>query len=292
MRVLHQQPPKVGCGIEVRGISRSFAQRGRTLTALEAVSFRVPPGSFVSIVGPSGCGKTTLLRIIAGLLEPSSGSVAFVDAEGAPVSAKFGIVFQKPVLLPWRSVLANVLFPVEIEDRRRKGRMPVEVEERAKALLADVGLAGFETSYPHELSIGMQQRVALCRALITDPQVLLLDEPFAALDAMSREQVGMQLHDVWLKTEKTAVLVTHSIPEAVLLGTTVVAMTARPGRIAAELDVDLPRQRDLSVLADPEFARVAGHIRRLLEVRPGPASRGLPADEPSPGARRVNVGLD
>lgn len=247
--------------VVVNGVSKRFWSRSQEVVAVNDVSLQVAPGEFTAIVGPSGCGKTTLLRMLAGLLEPSSGMILLDDRPVAGQQRAFGIVYQKPVLLPWRTVLSNVMLAVEIQsDPGRRGSF----RSRALELLREVGLSGFEKSYSNQLSIGMQQRVALCRALVMDPRVLLMDEPFAALDAMTRERMGLLLHGVWLANRKTAFLVTHSIPEAVLLSTTLVAMTPRPGRIARKFEVDLPIPRTLDLLGTPRCVELMQQVRQAV----------------------------
>jgi NitT/TauT family transport system ATP-binding protein len=219
-------------------------------------------GEFVTIVGQSGCGKTTLLKILAGLLPRSSGTVSL---RGQPVdgpSRDIGVVFQDPVLLPWRTVLDNVMLPVQVLglDRVRFG-------ERARMLLGLVGLTGFEDKYPHELSGGMRQRVAIARALVHDPSLLLMDEPFGALDAMTREAMNLELLRIWQESGKTIVFITHSIPEAVFLADRVIVMSARPGRIQQIVDVELPRPRDLDMMASDEFGVYSRKIRHLFDAK-------------------------
>ena len=233
-----------------------------SLVALEDISLTVGSGEFVSIVGPSGCGKSTLLKIIAGLLQHTKGRITLGGAPIREPSRDVGVVFQAPVLLPWRTILENVLFPIEI----RTGQ-PKQYRDRAMELLEMAGLRGFDGRYPHELSGGMQQRAAIVRALVQDPRVLLMDEPFGALDAMTREQMNMELLRIWSKFKKTVVFVTHSIPESVLLSDKVVVMTPRPGRIAEVIQIDLPRPRDLSVINTEAFGSYATRIRKLLNAK-------------------------
>lgn len=242
--------------VELRDLSKTYRARGskEQIRAIDAVSLDVVSGEFLSIVGPSGCGKSTLLKIIAGLTSPSSGHVR-LDRQWSDRANPIGMVFQSPVLLPWRSVLDNVLLPAEIARQRK------QYEKRAKTLVAMVGLEGFERRYPFELSGGMQQRVSLARALLMDPAVLLMDEPFGALDAMTREQMGAELQRIWQETRKTILFVTHSIPEAVFLSDRVAVMTARPGRIARVSDIDLPRPRTTATMGAPEFTTAANAIR-------------------------------
>ena len=233
------------------------------MRALDQISLDVHDNELITLVGRSGCGKSTLLRIVAGLLTPTSGTVTI---GGVPVTGPrrdVAFMFQRPALLPWRSVLENVMLPVEIHklDRREYGR-------RAHELLELVGLDGFERRAPWELSGGMQQRVALCRALVADPSILLMDEPFAALDALTREELSLELQRIWGENRKTIVFVTHSIDEAVLLADRVVVMTPRPGRIARIVSVDLPRPRSLGESRQSaELHRRSAELHELLFAR-------------------------
>ncbi len=211
------------------------------------------------IVGPSGCGKSTLLRLVAGLIAPTRGTITIEGRRVDGPREDVGIVFQKPTLLPWASALENVLMPLKL-----MGRPTAGPRGRALELLAMVGLAGFEHKLPGELSGGMQQRVAICRALIHDPPILLMDEPFGALDALTREEMTLELLQIWNERRKTIVFVTHSITEAVLLADRVVVMSARPGRIDHVLDVDVPRPRFFGQEALPEFQRVASAVRAAI----------------------------
>ena len=229
---------RVGVALELREVSKRFKHRSIDLTALDRVSFSVPTGSFVSIVGPSGCGKSTLLKIILGVIPPSSGEILFDGQRVEGPQPSIGMVFQSPALLAWRSVLANVLLPAEI---RRYPEGPYR--ERARELLAMVGLEEFSIHYPRQLSGGMQQRAAICRALIHDPPLLLFDEPFSALDDLTRDQLNQEVLKIWERTGKTIVLVTHNIGEAVYVSDQVVVMSARPGKVTAIVPVKLPRPR-------------------------------------------------
>ena len=232
------------------------------VAALTDVSLAVAPGEFLTIVGPSGCGKTTLLRIMAGLLRPTSGAVHLLGRPVTGPSRNVGIVFQDPVLLPWRTVLDNTMLPVQV-----LGLDTVRYRARALELLALVGLDGFERKYPHELSGGMRQRVSLARALVHDPALLLMDEPFGALDAMTREAMNLELQRLWQESGKTVAFITHSISEAVFLGDRVVVMSPRPGRIADVVTVDLGRPRDLDLMASDAFGVYTRKIRRALGPR-------------------------
>jgi NitT/TauT family transport system ATP-binding protein len=234
-------------------------QQGTEVEALREVSVTVNDGEFVSLVGPSGCGKTTLLMILAGLQEPTTGTVYFRSEIIRGPRWDIGMVFQRPVLLPWRTVEQNTMLPAEI-----LGLNKAQMRKRVDELLAMVGLGEFRDKYPWELSGGMQQRNAIARALAYDPAVLLMDEPFGALDAMTRDRMALELQRIWSTSQKTVVLVTHSIPEAVLLSDRIVVMTPRPGRVADVVRVDLPRPRDLDVMASPAFGALTLHIRRLL----------------------------
>lgn len=246
--------------ISCRGVSKLFETiEGDRISALTGVDFSVREGEFVCVVGPSGCGKSTLLRLIAGTLTPSTGEIFIRGAKVHGPRADIGIVFQSATLLPWRTVLKNTLLPVEVQglDRAR-------YTARARELLHMVGLDGFEGKYPFELSGGMQQRVSITRALVNDPAVLLMDEPFGALDALTREQMNLELQRIWSAARKTIFFITHSISEAVFLADRVVVMSSRPGRIVAEFRLDFKRPRALDVMADPEFGRLVTEIRRHL----------------------------
>ena len=246
--------------LEVRNLSKSYGKDGRDIEVLRDVSFSVGDGEFVSVVGASGCGKTTLLRLLDGLIAPSAGTIyldgTVMDGPG------FGraLVFQNDRLLPWRNVLSNVSFGPEIQGRKGKAE-----RERAARLVGLVGLAGFEKHYPHELSGGMRQRVNLARALNAEPEVLLLDEPFASLDAQTREIMQAELLRITRETRKTAIFVTHQIDEAVYLSDLVLVFTVRPGRLKEEVRIDLPRPRQLAVKRTPEFVAYTDRIWRLIE---------------------------
>ncbi len=245
--------------IEVQGIRKTYSQGDRPLVALEGVSFEVGAEEFVSIVGPSGCGKTTVLKLIAGLVTPSAGSVRVDGAQVRGPQRKIGIVFQTPVLMKWRTVLENVLVPAEILRLDRR-----EAEGRARALLGLVGLGEFVDRYPRELSGGMQQRVAIARALVHDPSILLLDEPFGALDAMTRGQMNVELLRIWSERRKTSLLITHSISEAVFLSDRVVVMSPRPGRVIDVVDIPLPRPRTAEVRVSAEFQGLVSRVGRSI----------------------------
>jgi NitT/TauT family transport system ATP-binding protein len=249
--------------IRLSAVGKSFGGRdGGRIEALRDITLSVAPGEFVAIVGASGCGKSTLLRLVAGLLPVSLGRV---EVDGSPVAGPredTAMVFQAPTLLPWADVLRNVTFPLRL--MRRAAR---DTEEKARALLAKAGLAGFETKLPRELSGGMQQRVAICRALLQEPRVLLMDEPFGALDALTREEMSLELLRIWAETGAAVLFVTHSIAEAVLLADRVVVMSPRPGRIADIVEIALPRPRSFAQEGEPAFHAAAQRIRAHIYAR-------------------------
>ncbi|MER6947909.1 ABC transporter ATP-binding protein [Nonomuraea sp. NPDC000554] len=251
-----QQKPAV----EIDKVAVRFRSKKRDVLALENVSIDVRPGEFISIVGPSGCGKSTLLKLVSGLIRPSTGAVRLLgEAVGGP-RPDIGYVFQRAALLEWRTARRNILLQAEM-----RGMPQREAAARAAELIEMTGLSGFEDAMPYELSGGMQQRVALCRALLHRPPVLLMDEPFGALDALTREQMNVELHRIWRETGTTVLLVTHSIAEAVYLGNQVVVMTPRPGTIAEVIEVELPASRDYAAtMSQPAFSSATGHIRDLL----------------------------
>jgi NitT/TauT family transport system ATP-binding protein len=245
--------------LRVESLSKVYATGDGPVRALDRVSLSARRGEFLSILGPSGCGKSTLLMITSGLVSPSSGAV-FVEGERVTrPRTDIGIVFQSPVLLDWRTALENVLLQAEARNLDK-----AEAEANARALLAQVGLAGFENKYPHELSGGMRQRVSICRGLVHKPHQLLMDEPFGALDALTRDQIALDLQKVWSDRQMTVLFVTHSIAEAVFLSDRVVVMTPRPGRIDQVIDIDLPRPRTLAVRDTPQFAAYNRQIRDLF----------------------------
>jgi NitT/TauT family transport system ATP-binding protein len=249
--------------LDVRNLYVRYAmRRGEAVSALEDINFVVEPGEFLTIVGPSGCGKSTLLKVLGGLVTPTSGEASFKRTRVNRPRREMGFVFQSTVLLPWRTVLENALLPVEVLNLDRK-----TYTERAKDLLALVGLSDFSNRYPGELSGGMQQRAAIVRTLVPDPEVLLMDEPFGALDAMSREIMNVETMRICLETKKTVVFVTHSIPEAVFLGDRVMVMTPRPGKIAEVLSIRFARPRDLDVMGNSVFASAVTRIRSHFNVK-------------------------
>lgn len=246
--------------ISIRDLKKTYFTRDGELVALGSVSFDVYPQEFVSIVGPSGCGKTTLLKVIAGLLPKSSGEIIF-DRQNFDPSREMGFVFQKSLLLHWRKVLDNVLLPIEILKLDRK-----KYTVRALELLDLVGLKGFENSYPNELSGGMQQRVAIARALIHDPKLILMDEPFGALDAITREKMNFELMHIWSEAKKTVIFITHEINEAVFLSDRVIVLSARPSRMLDCFDIGLPRPRSLESKTSVEFNKYAVQVYKMLEI--------------------------
>jgi NitT/TauT family transport system ATP-binding protein len=246
------------------------------LLALDGISLDVTAGEFVSILGPSGCGKSTLLRCIAGLEEISAGSLQADDRDIAGPPDHIGMVFQRDALLEWRTVARNILLPIEFA-----GKPVAQYRKPMQDLLALTGLSEFGDHYPKQLSGGMRQRVAICRALIDQPGLLLMDEPFGALDALTRDQMNVELQRIWLQTRNTVVFVTHGIAEAVFLADRVVVFSPRPGRIAEIIEVDLPRPRRLSVRETPEFGRYTSRIRELF------GQMGLLNEEPAPLNERL-----
>jgi NitT/TauT family transport system ATP-binding protein len=246
--------------IALTDVSQTFPGRAGPVEALRGMDLHVDNGEFVAVVGRSGCGKSTLLRLVAGLLAPTSGRVMVDNVPVAGPRRDIAMMFQRPALLPWRNVLQNVLLPVEIFGWRR-----AEHKVLAQRLLDMVGLHGFEKRHPHELSGGMQQRVALCRALIQRPRLLLMDEPFSALDALTREELSVELQRIHMELRTTMVFVTHSIDEAVLLADRVVVMSPRPGQVTKIIEVDIPRPRSLGYHAHlEEVARTSAHLHELL----------------------------
>ena len=249
--------------IRIDGVSKVYVTRAReTVAALERITLDVGENEFVVLVGPSGCGKSTLLKLVSGLTPVTRGTIHIRNQAVSEPFPDVGFVFQQPVLLPWRSVLDNVLFSVEM-----LGLDPRQYRKQAGDLLELTGLGGFETKYPRELSGGMQQRVAICRALLPDPSLLLMDEPFGALDAMTREEMSLELLRIWDERRKTILFVTHSIPEAILLADRVVVMTPRPGRIARVLEIELPRPRTMALEFDPRFKAYSDDVRSLIFAR-------------------------
>ena len=238
--------------LKIEDVNKTFG----TGIAVDRAAFDVRENEFVSIVGPSGCGKSTLLRLVAGLIAPTRGRITVGGQNVVGPISDAGMVFQTPVLLPWRTTLMNILFVAEVG-----GQKAAKHRTRALELIELAGLKGFEDAYPHELSGGMQQRAAICRALLLNPPLILMDEPFGALDVMTRERMGFELQKIWSASRNTVLFVTHSITEAVLLSDTIIVMTPRPGRVLDIVDVDLPRPREIDVLQDRRFLELSAHVR-------------------------------
>jgi NitT/TauT family transport system ATP-binding protein len=248
-----------GVVVSLRGVAKTFA-KGH-VAALEAIDLEVHPREFVSLIGPSGCGKSTLLRVIGDLIEPTRGEVVVngKPAHRARLDRDYGIVFQDPVLYDWRSVAKNIALPLEMLGQKRKRRA-----ERVREMIELVELTGFEGHHPWQLSGGMQQRVSIARALSFSPALLLMDEPFGALDEFTRERLNMELLRIWEASAATVIFVTHSIPEAVFLSTRVVVMSARPGRVSSIVEVDLPYPRTASTREEPRFFELVTEVRERL----------------------------
>jgi NitT/TauT family transport system ATP-binding protein len=245
--------------VELSRVTKVFGNGPETVHALGPLDLTVEAGSFVSVVGPSGCGKSTLLRLIAGLDSPSEGTMQRYGADLDGPSRDVGIVFQDHVLFPWASILDNVMLPAEVLSLPR-----VAARERALRLLEMTGLKDFASHKPHMLSGGMKQRAAFCRALLADPQMLLLDEPFGALDALTREELSLELSRLWQDLGRTALFITHDIEEAILLGDRVIVMSKRPGRIRLDIPVELPRPRDVNTSKLPRFVEIKHMARSLI----------------------------
>jgi NitT/TauT family transport system ATP-binding protein len=245
---------------QLSNVGKTYARNA--VHALQGINLTLRKGSFSSVIGSSGCGKSTLLKIMAGLVPPSTGRVVL---QGRPVAGPrrdIGMMFQQATLFPWRTTIENIVLPIEIRDGKK---VALAAHDRARALLDLVGLKGFDKAYPSELSGGMAQRAAICRMLITEPAVLLLDEPFSALDELTRDFMNMELQRICASRDATAFLVTHSIPEAVILSDVVYVMKPRPGRVAEEVVVDLPRPRTLDMITTPKFGALVERIRSRLD---------------------------
>jgi NitT/TauT family transport system ATP-binding protein len=253
------RPPMAAPMVDIAELGVVYRTKTRSIPALKGCSFSVGDTEFVSILGPSGCGKSTLLRVVSGLMAPSHGSVLVGGEVVRSPRQDVGIVFQKPTLLPWRTVLANVLAPVQAHARATKADT-----ERAIRLLELVGLEAFADNHPSELSGGMQQRVAIARCLAIEPRVMLMDEPFAALDAMSRERMSIELQRIWLASPKSVIFITHSIPEAVFLSDKVITLSGRPGEVIDQMTIDIPRPRTVEVMAGSQFGEYCNRLRGLF----------------------------
>jgi NitT/TauT family transport system ATP-binding protein len=249
--------------IVCRELGKTYLTRaGETVVALENLNIDVSAGEFLTMVGPSGCGKTTSLRLLAGLDRKTRGHM---ELAGIPIDGPrrdIGIVFQTPTLLAWRTVFENIMLPIDVLGLARKS-----YTGRVTELIQMAGLGGFEKKYPWELSGGMQQRVAICRALVHEPRLLLMDEPFGALDALTREAMNVELEHIWLRTGQTIILITHSISEAIFLGSRVAVMTPRPGTIAEVITIDFPRPREISITTTPKFGDLTRRVRGILDSR-------------------------
>ena len=256
--------PGAAPALLLRDATKRYPTTSGALTAFENISIAVGHGEFVAVVGPSGCGKSSLLRIVAGLSDLSGGICSVGGGTMSGPRRDVGIVFQSPLLFPWRTVIENVMVPVDVQRLDRVRHLQV-----ARQLLSLVGLSDFERAYPRELSGGMQQRVGIARALVNDPTILLMDEPFGALDAMTREHMNVELQRLWLERRNTILFITHSIPEAVFLADRVMVMTPRPGRIADICHIDLPRPRRLDIMTEPAFGEYVRHIRAYFGAHGG-----------------------
>jgi NitT/TauT family transport system ATP-binding protein len=255
-----RRPASAGLPVRLKNVAKSYRVGSRTLNAVREVDIDIAPGEFVSIVGPSGCGKSTLLKIVAGLIEPTGGEVEVDGNRVTGPTIEAGVVFQRDLLLEWRTALQNILLQAEIR------KQPIrQFENRARELLASVALGGFEDAMPHQLSGGMRQRVAICRALLHDPPLLLMDEPFGAVDAITRDQLNLDLRNLCNRLGSTVLFITHSITEAVFLSDRVVVMTPRPAEIASITEIHLPDERPLSIREEQDFGTYVREIRETFE---------------------------
>jgi len=250
--------------IEINDLGITYQVKDGICHAIQGVDFNAREGEFITIVGPSGCGKTTILKAVAGLLKPSTGSVRIGGKLVEGVNPSIGIVFQQPTLMAWRTIIQNIMLQVEVRHLNKDSHL-----KRAMELIRLTGLTGFENKWPYQLSGGMQQRASLCRALIHDPPLLLMDEPFGALDALTREMMNLELQRIWLERKKTVLFITHSVQEAVFLGDKVVVLSPRPAVILETVPLNFPRPRKLETMVKPEFTTIVGHIRGLLTAQTG-----------------------
>jgi NitT/TauT family transport system ATP-binding protein len=257
LRLVSEQPVNKASGIHLSGVSKTYGTGDGRVQSLRPLDFHINDGEFFVVVGPSGCGKSTLLKMISGLLAPTTGEILVDGNKVTEPHGDVGIVFQNALLLPWRNILSNVMLPIDMKKLPREKFL-----ERAKQLLKMVGLEGFEKKLPWQLSGGMQQRASICRALVHDPKIMMMDEPFGALDAMTREKMNVELSRIQRQTGKTILLITHSIPEAVFLADKVLVMTERPGGIEAIYDVPLGRDRNLDTMANPVFTELVARVRK------------------------------
>jgi NitT/TauT family transport system ATP-binding protein len=247
--------------LEVCNVDLIYSTNAGPIVALKEFYLQSPAGEFTAVIGPSGCGKSTLLKLISGLIQPSGGEIRIDGTTVIGPRPEVGLMFQAPTLLPWKTVLDNVLVPIRAMRLRA-----ADYREKAVELLGLMGLERFSKNYPGELSGGMQQRVSLARAFIHDPKLLLMDEPFAALDAMTREQMAEELQRIWISSPKSVVFITHHIPEAVFLADRVLVVSARPGRVTNDIAIDLSRPRTLDTLADPRFTQICNRLRRDIQA--------------------------
>ncbi len=254
----------------IEGVSKIYADKKRQVTALQNISFTVKPNEFVTLLGPSGCGKSTILKIIAGLEEPSSGRVLLDGQEVSGPSRDRGMVFQTYTLFPWLTVKQNIEFGLDVAGRSKQDR-----RDASQHYIEKIGLAGFEQASPRELSGGMKQRVAIARALANDPEVLLMDEPFGALDAQTRTVMQELLLDVWDESHKTIIFVTHDVEEAVFIGDTIYVMTARPGKIKARIEVDLPPERTYDLKVSAKFLDIKKEVLGLIREEAWKAANSM-----------------
>ncbi|MBY8163880.1 ABC transporter ATP-binding protein [Vibrio fluvialis] len=269
--------------VSFRDIGHTYQTEQSQVTVLNKVNFEISKHEFVAIVGPSGCGKSTLLRLLSGLIQPTEGQIQVFGHKVSGPREDIGIVFQKPTLLPWKNVLDNVLFPLQ----HKFGHVSPKDRQLATELLEKVGLSDFATSLPNQLSGGMQQRVGIARALLLNPDILIMDEPFSALDALTREEMGFELQRLWMEKPKTVLFITHSISEAVLLADKVLVMGPRPSTVLEEIVIDLPRPRTINTLKETDFGRYTNRIREYFYRPPHDASSTANAEKITPLRRTV-----